>query len=253
MITLPYTEKGAGTPVLMLHGWTDSQRSFEPVFPHLPSAVRAIAPTQRGHGDADRPADGYSPSDLAGDAVALLDSLGIDRAVLVGHSMGAWVAEQIAIEHPERVDGVVLVGAIGSTSTNPAVEEIRGIVAAMEDPVDPDFVHEFQLSTTERPLPPGLLDTFVQESLRLPARVWQATAERFPDDVYDAVAAIEAPTLLIWGDRDAVATRAEQQRLVEAIPQARLTVYEGTGHAVHWEEPERFAADVAAFAAEVAS
>src|SRR5687768_16236662 len=119
MISLPYAEQGAraGIPVLMLHGWSDYLRSFEPVFPHLPSAVRAIAATQRGHGDADRPAGGYSPSDLASDAIALLDSLGIERAVVVGHSMGAWVAQRIAIEHPERVDGVVLAGAIRPSGT----------------------------------------------------------------------------------------------------------------------------------------
>jgi pimeloyl-ACP methyl ester carboxylesterase len=255
MISLPYAEQGArtGVPVLMLHGWSDSLRSFEPVFPHLPSTVRAIAATQRGHGDADRPAGGYSPSDLASDAIALLDSLGIERSVVVGHSMGAWVGQRIAIEHPERVEGLVLAGAIGPSRANPVLGELIEIAAAMEDPVDPDFVHEFQLSTTERPLPSGQLDTFVQESLKLPARVWQATAERFPDDVFAAVTAIEAPTLLIWGDRDSVATRAEQKQLLAAIPRARLTVYEGTGHAVHWEEPERFAADVADFAAEVTS
>jgi pimeloyl-ACP methyl ester carboxylesterase len=249
-IQLPYVEHGDpdGMPVLMLHGWSDSWRSFEPVLDHLPAGVRAIAATQRGHGDADRPVEGYAPADFAADAVALLDSLEIERAVVVGHSMGAWVAERIALDHPDRVDGVVLAGAIGPVDANPATPELLELVSGFADPVDPDFVREFQLSTTERPLPAGQLDVFVAESLKLPARVWRAAAEGFPrGDFYGELTAIAAPALLIWGDRDAISPRAEQDRLAEAIPGARLSVYEGTGHAVHWEEPERFAADVAAF------
>lgn len=253
-IRLPYVEHGDadGVPVLMLHGWSDSWRSFEPMLGHLPSGVRAIAASQRGHGDAGRPADGYTPADFAADAVRLLDALEIERAVVVGHSMGAWIAERMALDAPERVDGLVLAGAIGPVDTNPAAPELLELVSGFADPVDPDFVREFQLSTTERPLPPGQLDVFVAESLKLPARVWRAAAEGFPrGDLYGELAAIEAPALLIWGDRDAITPRDEQDRLAEAIPGARLSVYEGTGHAVHWEEPERFAAEVAAFAAGV--
>jgi pimeloyl-ACP methyl ester carboxylesterase len=146
----------------------------------------------------------------------------------------------------------VLAGAIGPVDANPATPELLELVSGFADPVDPDFVREFQLSTTERPLPAGQLDVFVAESLKLPARVWRAAAEGFPrGDLYGELTAIAAPALLIWGDRDAISPRAEQDRLAEAIPGARLSVYEGTGHAVHWEEPERFAAEVAAFAARV--
>jgi pimeloyl-ACP methyl ester carboxylesterase len=112
-VRLPYVESGDrdGTPVLMLHGLGDSQRSFEPVLPHLPSWIRAIAATQRGHGDAAKPVAGYRLEHYVGDALALLDRLRIDRAVVVGHSLGAWVAERLAIEHPGRVGGLLLTGA----------------------------------------------------------------------------------------------------------------------------------------------
>jgi pimeloyl-ACP methyl ester carboxylesterase len=255
-IALPYVEQGDpdGIPVLMLHGWSDSWRSYEPVLPHLPAHVRAIAVTQRGHGDAERPAGGYAPSDLAADAVAVLDRLGIERAVVVGHSMGAWVAERVAIDHPDRVHGIVLAGAIGPVDANPVAEELLREAAAFRDPMDPDWVRGFQLSTTERPLDPAQLDVFVEESLKLPARVWSAVAASFPrGDLYAELAAIGAPTAVIWGDRDSVGPREEQLRIAAAIPGASLTVYEGTGHALHWEEPERFAADVAAFATELGS
>ena len=74
--------------------------------------ARSPGPT-RGHGDSSSPADGYRIADLAADVVALLDALEIERAVIVGHSMSTWVAEQIAIDHPERVLGLVLEGAFG--------------------------------------------------------------------------------------------------------------------------------------------
>jgi non-heme chloroperoxidase len=250
-VRLQYVEQGEphGIPVLLLHGWSDSWRSFEPVLPYLPGDLRAIALTQRGHGDADRPQSGYVPRDLAADAVALLGVLDIERALVVGHSMGAWVAERIAVDWPERVRGLVLAGALGPVEGNPVATELFDEVLTFSDPIDPGFVAEFQRSTIARPLPDGQLEVFVAESLKMPARVWRATAAAFRDiDVYADAAAIAAPALVIWGDRDDITPRDEQDRLVAAIPQARLRVYEGTGHALHWEEPARFAADVAAFA-----
>src|SRR3712207_9373020 len=82
-VKLPYVEQGdpSGVPVLLLHGITDSWRSFEPVLPYLPASIRAFALTQRGHGDAERPAAGYHPRDFAADVAAFLDSQGLASAV----------------------------------------------------------------------------------------------------------------------------------------------------------------------------
>src|SRR5215213_7642351 len=98
-VHLPYAEHGdpSGTPVLMLHGWSDSWRSFEGVLPHLPASIRALALTVRGHAGATAP-DRHTIADLSGDVVAFLDSLGIGAAVIAGHSMGTIVAERVAID-----------------------------------------------------------------------------------------------------------------------------------------------------------
>ncbi|MCD6027954.1 MAG: Biotin synthesis protein BioH, partial [Thermomicrobiales bacterium] len=89
-VRLPYVEQGApdGVLMLLLHGYTDSWRSWESVLPHLPAAIHAYAPTLRGHGDADRPPAGYGPRDFAADAAAFMDALGIGQAIIVGASMG---------------------------------------------------------------------------------------------------------------------------------------------------------------------
>jgi non-heme chloroperoxidase len=250
MTKLPYVEQGdaTGVPVLMLHGVTDSWRSFEPVLPHLPEDIRAIAVTLRGHGDAPKPESGYLIEDLAGDVVGLMDELELERAIVVGHSMGSWVARQIAIEHPDRVDGLVLAGAFsGSLARDPeAAAEMRDL-ADVPDPVTDEIARVFQESTLASPIAPELLDTFVNESLKLPAHAWRDLFLGFAELDQADSAALTMPALLIWGDRDAFIPRDVQDELLETLPDCRLSVYEGVGHAVHWERPKRFATEVAAF------
>lgn len=249
-VTLPYVEQGdpAGVPVLLLHGVTDSWRSYEPVLPHLPASFRAFAVTQRGHGDADRPTEGYRTRDFAGDVGAFMDALGLERAVVVGHSMGGTNAARFTIDHPARVRGLVLACTFASYARNPGLVEFCESATALTDPIDPAFVREFQESTLARPVPPAFLDAVVQESLKVPARVWRAVFQAFlEDDFASELDRITVPTLIVWGDRDAFAPGDDQTAFRATIPGSRLLVYEGGGHALHWEQPKRFADDLTAF------
>lgn len=121
-----------GEAILFLHGWPDSWFSFSRVLALLPNHVRALAFDQRGFGDSDKPESGYGIPDFAADAVALLDALGIDRATLVGHSYGSFVARQVAIEWPERVARLALIGT-GFTRTNPVMREFQTAVRDIPD------------------------------------------------------------------------------------------------------------------------
>jgi pimeloyl-ACP methyl ester carboxylesterase len=98
-------------------------------------------------------------------------------------------------------------------------------------------------------MPADHLDTVVAETLKVPATVWHQAFEGFlaTPDFPPALRGFDAPVLLAWGDRDAYADRAGQDRLLAALPQARLLVYEGGGHAFHWEDPPRFVGDLLAF------
>ncbi len=251
-VRIPYVEQGdpSGVPLILLHGVTDSWRSFEPVLPHLPASIHAFALTQRGHGDADRPAAGYRTRDFAEDVAAFADAVGLAAAVVAGHSMGGTNAQRFAIDHPERTLGLVLAGSFATFRGNPALVEFwQSAVSPLRDPIDPRFVREFQESTIAQPVPPAFLDAVVQESLKVPARVWRAAFEGFmEDDVAGDLGNIKAPTLILWGARDAYCPRADQETLLAAIPGSRLLVYGSAGHALHWEEPRRFAADLVAFA-----
>ncbi|MBC7173451.1 MAG: alpha/beta hydrolase, partial [Polyangiaceae bacterium] len=235
-------------PVVLLHGYTDSCRSFEPVLAHLPKSVRAFALTQRGHGDADRPADGYRPEDLANDLASWMDFAGLRSAVIVGHSMGAHVAQRLAIDHSERVRGLVLVGAFRELASNAAIRELEADVARLSDPVDASFVRAFQQSTVHQLLPPTFLDMVVGESLKVPHRVWKAALDGLiGSDLSPERFRIARPTLLVWGTADALVPRGDQEALLATISSSDLLEYSAAGHATHWDEPERFAVDLTAF------
>jgi pimeloyl-ACP methyl ester carboxylesterase len=251
-VTLQYVERGrpSGVPVIFLHGVSDSWRSFEPMFEHLPMNIRALAISQRGHGQSGKPAHGYTYTEMSEDLRAFMDRLGLRAAVIVGHSMGSMVAQRFAVDYPGRVAGLVLMGSFKTLYRHPLIHELwDSTLSSLRDPVDPAFVREFQVSTLARPVPPEFVDEVVLESLNLPARVWRATFRGFLDapDFSSQLTRVTAPALIAWGDKDTYALEHDQQSLAAVLPRARRLTYHGAGHAFHWEEPARFAADLVAF------
>jgi pimeloyl-ACP methyl ester carboxylesterase len=164
--------------------------------------------------------------------------------------MGSFVAQRVASIAPQRLDRLVLV-ATAPTPQLAAIEELQGAVGDLADPVPEDFVREFQASTIHRPIPEAFFERVVVESLKLPARVWQATtAAWLTEHRWADPARLTMPVLILWGDRDEVTPRGEQDQLVATLPDAAFTVYPETGHALHWEQPERFVHDLEAFLSE---
>lgn len=250
-VKLAYVEQGdpSGLAVVLLHGVTDSWRSFEPVLPYLPLSIRVFALSQRGHGDSDRPQAGYHARDFAADVAAFMDTLKLESAVIVGHSMGSYVAQRFVLDYPERALGLVLIGSFVNCRDNPGIVEFwNTAISELTDPIDPDFVREFQESTLGRPVPQAFLKMVIEESLKVPARVWRAAFEGLvKDDFSGEQGKIRIPTLILWGDHDAYFPRTDQDTLAATIADSQLVIYPGVGHALHWEEPERFAADLVGF------
>jgi pimeloyl-ACP methyl ester carboxylesterase len=253
-VKLPYAEQGdpSGIPLLLLHGFADSWRSFELVLPYLPESIHAFALTQRGHGDASRPATGYGSRDFAADLAAFMDALHIEAAVIAGGSSGGFVARRFAIDHPHRVLGLVLLGSPLTLRDKPGVLEMwDSTMSKLTDPVDPGFVREFVESAFARPVPRAFLETLVEESLKVPARVRKATFEGLlEDDSAEELGRIKSPALIVWGDRDAILPRSDQETLAAAIADSRLVVYPGAGHALYCEDPGRSASDIVRFVEE---
>ena len=251
-LRLSYAEQGDRTgPVLvLLPGPTDSWRSYEPVLERLPTSIRAIAVSQRGHGDSDKPTSGYRVEDLAADVVPLLDALGIERAVLAGHSGSCLVARRVAIDSPERVAGLVLEASPTTVRGVAGIEGfVESVVTGLKDPIDPDFARSLLVDTSSDELDANMLDTLVAELLKVPAHVWREMfAALLQYDDMTELARINAPTRLVWGDADALVSRDMQDQLARLIPAAELLVYPGVGHTPRWDDPSRFASDAAAFA-----
>ncbi len=249
-VRLRYAEQGnpKGEPVILLHGYSDSWVSYSRILPLIDKKYHVYVPDQRGHGDSDRPASGYTFPDFAADVIAFMEAKGLKQATIVGHSMGSFVAQHVATSAPERVTKLVLVGSATSVHNN-VVLDLQREVNGLSDPVSPKFVREFQYSVVAKPVPEKFMDQVIQESLKVPARIWKDVMVGMlasPKQV--DFSKVTAPTLIVWGDKETVfPDRSDQEALRKAIPNATLKVYADTGHCPNWEEPNRFVKDLEAF------
>ena len=250
-VTLHYAEGGdqKGEAIVFLHAYTDSWFAFSRVLDLLSPSYHAFAPDERGHGDSDKPECCYTAEDFSADVDAFMDEVGIEEATLVGDSSGGMIAQRVALDYPHRVSRLVLTGAPTTLLNNEAVMEAGEKMRALEDPISPAFVREFHMSTIHHPVPEEFLSTALSETLKVPARVWRSYMEGVMLTVDDTarLGEIEVPTLILWGERDAILGREEQEWRSGAIPDARLKVYPDTGHAVAWERPEWVVRDLEEF------
>ncbi len=126
---------------------------------------------------------------------------------------------------------------------------VRSVVSELDDPISPEFARFFVADTSSPRVSADLVDLLVEEILAVPARVWQQTfAGLLEYDDRIELPLIEAPTLLVWGDADALVLRKAQDGLVGSIPDADLVIYAGVGHTPRWEDPGRFSSDLVTFA-----
>ena len=245
-VTVPYVEQGRpdGAALVLLHAWGESRHAFSVLMPALDDDLHAFAFDQRGHRDAEKPATGYRLADFADDVIAFLDAVGVPSAVLLGSSSGGYVAQQVALLHPDRVRGIVLVGAPRSLAGRaPFADEVDALV----DPIDPQWV-EGSLAWFEflQPVPDEYLADRVEDGVRMPAHVWRdALAGLSAAAPPTEAGVIAVPALVIHGAEDRLLPLIEAERLVAAIPGARLVVYPDAAHLVLWEHPARIADDVA--------
>ena len=249
-LRLSYAEKGTnhGTPLILLHGIADSWRIFEPLLAELPESVHVYALSQRGHGDSDRPATGYRTSDFVEDLLLFMDALHIPKAIVVGASSGGFAARNFAASYPERTAGLILLGSPSTLAARP------NLFAELKDPLDPGFVKNFAESILSRPAPAEALERMVAENLKAPARVWLETSNGLFEETFPGeLAKIQAPTLIVWGDRDPIITNEDQLALAEAIKGSKLILHPGSGHMLYWEDSALIAQDIVAYLKELST
>ncbi|WP_045730257.1 alpha/beta fold hydrolase [Pseudarthrobacter chlorophenolicus] len=234
-----------GTPLLLLHAWGESRKSFYRLIPLL-AGCRIYAPDLRGQGDADKPLNGYSLAEQAEDAAAILDALELPHAAVVGSSSGGYVAQQLAVTHPDKVAALVLVGSPLTLRGRPAFADE---VDALSDPLDEAWVRN-SLAWFPRihDVPACYIEDRIRDGLNMPAHAWKALLNGLCQATPPTeTGTIQTPTLILWGGQDNLLPRTDQKRLAGRIPGAVLKVYPDVAHLVLWECPERVAADVIGF------
>jgi pimeloyl-ACP methyl ester carboxylesterase len=243
---------GGRTPVVLVHGYADSWYSFKGVLDYLPEQYAAWALTLPGHGGSSKPSGLYSISGYAADVLAFMGMQGIVRASIVGHSMGTFIAQELALTAPAQVERLVLIAA-ADTADNPVLRAFHQQTLALTDPVPTAFAHAFQSGTCVNPIDPSMsLERIVAESGKLTAHVWRAALAglieyRASDFDVASLRAIRQPTLVLGGRLDEIFDVTAQVRLAQALPSSEIWLDPASGHAVNWESPERTARQIADF------
>lgn len=223
----------AGEPLLLLHGYTDSSRVW-----HRMEAVlgeyRLIMPDQRGHGASEAPSCCYAVADFADDARQLLDALGVERAMVAGHSLGSFVAQDLAARHPERISAVALLASTGLApigNGHPLYETVLGF----QDGVDPAFLGEW----VPQDLDPAFRRAALHEAGSIPVFVWRSVLAELVDyPVARHARFVAAPVLIVSASDDELFDGAHHLALIRAYPEADAVVLTGLTHNFPIEHPQ---------------
>lgn len=249
-VELEYMEKGApgGVPVIFLHGICDSWHSFEEVLKILPAGFHGFAISQRGHGGSQSPNTGYKPSDFAADVAVFIRQKKLGPAIVVGHSMGGVNAQQFVLDHPDLTKAIVIIASDPAFSNNPGMPEFYGEVMKMKGSISRPFMEDFQKATLAKPIDSAYFRILVDEGMRPRMDVFQASLTGLmKTDFSSRLSKIDKPVLVLWGDKDSFCDKPGQDQFQKGLRKGKLIVYEGHGHALHWEDPERVVNDLVKF------
>lgn len=234
-VKLSYQVSGDGPPLVLLQGQANDHRWWHSVRGDFDGAYRTITLDYRGTGDSDKPDEPYSTRGFAGDVVAVLDELGVERAHVYGTSMGGRVAQWVAADHGERVGALVLGcsspgGAHGVERSN----DVRRSLAQPDRAAAERALLELMYTPAWLATHPGPFHTTGDPGMPAHARRRHLAASG-GHDAWDALPGITAPTLVVHGTDDVFNPAANAPLLAGRIPGAELELIEGARHA-YFEE-----------------
>lgn len=224
-----YEAAGAGQPVVLIHGLGGSARWLAPTIPDLARQLRvyAVDLAHFGTTKSDHP---FGPGRGATFLIRWMDRIGLERASVVGYSMGGVIAADLAAEYPDRIDRLVLVDATLFPRGYRMLRAARGLLRTVAG------------------LAPRLLFILLEGIYQAgPLTVVNAALDLLITDVRGKLGQIRPPTLVIWGDDDAILPVAEGRQLSRLIPGAELVVQHGADHNPMWRRPADFNRIVSAF------
>jgi pimeloyl-ACP methyl ester carboxylesterase len=254
-IQLAYLEMGNphGQPVVLIHGYTDNARDWVPLIPYLSRNDRLIVVDIRGHGRSSKPECCYARLDFAYDIKLLLDRLKVERADLVGHSLGSIITQTFAEYWPERTRKVVLISSTGGPRPGAAAAKPKldyaSEIRKLKEPIDPDSPFMIAWWSSPTAVNQEFIRRQRRDSARIPLKVWLAVLDQgmATMDLQATLPRLKAPCLLIWGEADPIYGEEARATLREALPNAQVKIYKGLGHNPFWEDPAAVAAVINEF------
>lgn len=246
-ITIHYEERGEGDPLILIMGlgadntlWEDHVKEYEQHF-------RCILMDNRGAGESDKPDGPYSTKTMADDTAGLMDALGIDKAHVAGISMGGAIAQELALNHPDKVRTLVLVSTWAKCNNYAATvfEHFRKI---RETAKADDFLELLQLWIFAPPFYDGHMDDLhqgqqdaVDDENPMPQHAFSAQCDAcIHHNTVGRLDQIKVPTLITIGNRDIFTPPEFSQYLHANIVGSEIFFFEGCGHAHHWEDLEKY-------------
>jgi 3-oxoadipate enol-lactonase len=246
-VALAYDLRGRGSPLVLIQGVGVGRWGWEPVADRLARRFQVITIDNRGIGASDTPPGHFSTRAMANDVLAVLDHAGIQRASLVGTSLGGMIAQELALAHPERVDKLVLVATIpGGPRSRPMPLGTTYLLASAPFMTSQAKLWEFVASTlgpTTLRRRPKLARRLVARKLAhpQPESAWRAqTAAGMLFNPLGRQRRITQPTLIVQGTADKVVAPGNADVLAGLVPNARVQRFHGAGHLLYWEQPKRF-------------
>lgn len=252
--TLYYEELGHGPPCLVMHGGLGVDHTcFRPALDRLGARLRLVYYDHRGNGRSGRPPpETLTMEQLADDADALATYVGAHRVMVLAHSYGTFVAQELALRHPDRVAGLVLIGAtpgqLGASESpddehgpppppelqallraSPATDEEYAVIVRA---IAPFYVHRIEPAALEPVLSKTILSAGAMRRSMEVLAGWSAV---------DRLGAVASPVVLLVGRHDVFCSPPQSERIARRVPEAELVVFEESGHFPWLEEPDFFA------------
>jgi pimeloyl-ACP methyl ester carboxylesterase len=246
-ITMHYVEAGGGEPLVLIMGFGGDHLAWGFQLPVLAERYRVIAFDNRGAGQTDQPDAPYTTREMAADTAGLMDALGVERAHVLGVSMGGMIAQELALHHAERVQSLQLhctyARPDGYTRARLAAARVERRTLSREDAVRSAFFWLFARGTyNERP---EFVEAIVQTALANPHPQSLTGYLRQGDavlghDTLDRLGAITCPTLVSVAAEDILVPPRFSREIAARIPGAELRVVDDAGHVYFWERPDVF-------------
>jgi pimeloyl-ACP methyl ester carboxylesterase len=260
-LNMEYYVEGSGPPLLLVMGLGGQASSWgEPVLEGLQRKFTTIRFSNRGTGATDKPGTGFTVPQMSEDASGLMRAIGVERAHVFGISMGGMIAQELALKHPEQVQGLVL----GCTNCGPAhsvavaAQTIAKFGQIMQLPIEQRIQQYWKITVTPEFIEEraDFLQRIVEVGMKTPTPVETfgmqfSAVQSF--DTYERLPQLKSPTLILHGDRDILVPVENAAILQERIPGSRVRVIEGTGHCFFWERPDEVVEEVVGFLSGVAA